>query len=79
MNTSLHYRSLADVAADIRSGALSAEEVTRHTFARIARLEPRLHAFALVRGDEALAEARAADGRRARGEALGPCTACRLR
>lgn len=67
----LHYRSLAEVAADIRSGALSAEAVTRHTLERIAALEPRLHAFAFVRADEALSEARAADQARARGEALG--------
>lgn len=68
----LHYRNLAEVAGDIRSGALSAEEVTRHTIERIARLDPRLRAFAAVRADEALAEARAADARRARGEVLGP-------
>lgn len=69
--TALHYRSLSDVAEDIRFGRLSAEEVTRHTLARIATLEPRLHAFAHVRSDEALKEARAADARRGRGDALG--------
>ncbi|HXQ46213.1 MAG TPA: amidase [Caulobacteraceae bacterium] len=68
----LHYRSLARTAADIAAGAISAEETTRHTLARIATLEPTLHAFAMVRGEAALAEARAADARRSRGEALGP-------
>lgn len=68
---SLHYRQLADLAADIRAGSLSAEEVTRHTLDRIAKLEPRLHAFASVRPDEAFNEARAADARRKRGEPLG--------
>ncbi|MDZ4739640.1 MAG: amidase [Alphaproteobacteria bacterium] len=68
----LHYRSLAGVASDIASGALSSEEVTRHTIERIGRLEPRLHAFAHLRADEALSEAKAADARRARGEALRP-------
>src|SRR5262249_6685227 len=67
----LHYRSLADVASDIRNGALSAEAVTRHTLERIERLEPRLHAFAHVRAEDALTEARAADAKRARGEPLG--------
>jgi amidase len=71
-DTPLHYRSLADTAADIASGALSAEEVTRHTLGRIEALEPRLHAFAMVCAEAALTEARAADARRARGEALGP-------
>src|SRR5262249_10218235 len=56
---------------DIASGALSSEEVTRHALARIAALEPRLHAFAEVRGDAAMKEARDADARRARGEPLG--------
>jgi amidase len=60
------------VACDIRSGALSAEEVVRHTIERIARLDPRLRAFASVRADEALREARAADACKARGDALGP-------
>jgi amidase len=68
----LHDRTLAETAADIASGALSAEEVTRHTLERIEALEPRLHAFAMVRAEAALAEARAADARRSRGEALGP-------
>lgn len=39
---------------------------------RIQKLEPSLHAFAHVRADEALAEARAADARAKRGERLGP-------
>jgi amidase len=68
----LHYRSLAEVAADIRSGKLSAEEVTRHTLERIARLESHFHAFAQVRAEAALKDARDADTRRARGERLGP-------
>src|SRR6185436_16529341 len=70
--TDLHYRNLAEVAADIRSRALSSEEVVRHTIERISRLDPRLRAFALVRADEALNEARAADARTVRGDALGP-------
>jgi amidase len=72
MSLPLHYRSLADVAADIRAGALTAEAVMRHTLERIARMEPSLHAFAFVRGDAALADARAADARAARGEPLQP-------
>lgn len=67
----LHYRSLAAVADAIAGGELSSEEVTRHTLTRIAALEPRLHAFADVRAEAAVEEARAADARRARGETLG--------
>jgi amidase len=71
MTLPLHYRSLAEVAGDIRSGVLTAEAVMRHTLDRIARLQPSLHAFAFVRADDAPAEARAADQRRSRGETLG--------
>jgi amidase len=71
VTTPLHYRGLAEVAADIHSGALSAEEVARHTLDRIERLEPKLHAFAQVRRDDALKEARVADARKRRGERLG--------
>jgi len=68
----LHYRSLASVAKAIAAGEISAEEVTRHTLARIAALEPRLHAFAEVRSEAVRDEAKAADAKRARGETLGP-------
>lgn len=68
----LHDLALADVAAAIRDGELTSADVTRQTLDRIAALEPRFHAFAEVRGEAALAEAVAADARRARGESLGP-------
>jgi amidase len=67
----LHYRTLASVAGSIASGELSSEQVTRHALARITELEPRLHAFAEVRGEAAVREAQDADARRARGEPLG--------
>jgi amidase len=67
----LHYRTLASIAGSIASGELSSEEVTRHALARVAELEPRLHAFAEIRADAAMEEAREADARRARGERLG--------
>jgi amidase len=67
----LHYRSLAETAADIKTGALSSEQVTRHIVDRIAALEPTLHAFTEVRTVAALEEARKADQRQASGGALG--------
>ncbi len=72
MAEALHYRHLSDVAAEIRSGALSAVEVTQHALDRITRLDPRLHAFAWVRAEEAMRDAEDADARTARGESLGP-------
>lgn len=71
-NPPLHYHSIADVAASMAAGDLSAEAVTRHTLERIAALDPTLHAFAEVRPEAALDEARAADELRAAGQRLGP-------
>lgn len=70
--TPLHYLPLATLVADMRAGRRSAEEVTAAHLQRIAEVEPRLHAFAHQRPDEALADARALDARRARGQPPGP-------
>ena len=69
--TDLHFRSLTSVCRDLKSGALSSVEVTRHMLARIEELEPRTRAFVTVLADRALACATALDAARARGEALG--------
>ena len=71
-NEPLHYLSLAAVAKVIASGEMSSQEVTRHTLARIADLDPKLHAFAEVRAEAAMKDAQAADARRASGKPLGP-------
>jgi amidase len=71
MPNALHFESLSRLATDIRDGTISATDVTEHHLDRIARLEPRLHSFALVRDKEAREEAKAADTKRARGEPLG--------
>lgn len=70
--TDLHFQSLSCIVAAVRNGSLSAVEVTAHHLARIAALEPRLHAFIHLEPEAALAEARALDARQARGEPLGP-------
>lgn len=72
MPAPLHYQSLTSLVAQMRDGALSAREVTEHHLARIAALDPKLHAFSEVRADRAREEAAAADARRAKGEPLGP-------
>jgi aspartyl-tRNA(Asn)/glutamyl-tRNA(Gln) amidotransferase subunit A len=60
------------IADRVRRGEQTAEQVTRDALARIEARDGELHAFLLVARDEALAQARAVDARRARGEALGP-------
>lgn len=52
-------RSAAAIAERVRSGAVSPVQVVEDHLARIAALDPRLHAFQLVRAERALAEAAA--------------------
>jgi amidase len=56
----------------IRRRAVSPLEVTRAVLARIERVNPRLNAYCTVAAESALAAARAATARLARGRALGP-------
>jgi amidase len=51
----------AEIAALVRSGEVSAEEVTRAHLDRIAAVNPRIDAFRVVREEAAVAEARAVD------------------
>jgi aspartyl-tRNA(Asn)/glutamyl-tRNA(Gln) amidotransferase subunit A len=69
----MHNQSIAQLSAALASREVSSEELTRHFLDRIARLDPRLNSFITVTEERALAEARAADRRRAAGEA-GPLT-----
>jgi Asp-tRNA(Asn)/Glu-tRNA(Gln) amidotransferase A subunit family amidase len=58
-------------AAEIARGAISAEDYTRACLDRIAAVEPTVQAFAHLDPEHALAQARAADERKAAGEPLG--------
>lgn len=66
-------RTVAEQAAALASGACSSTELTSHYLAQIVARDPALNSFITVCGDRALAQAAAADARRARGEA-GPLT-----
>jgi len=57
----LHTMTLAGVRAALASGSVSAEAATAATLERIAAVEPRVHAFITVTGQQALAEARTLD------------------
>ena len=61
-----------DVAAKVRAGEVSAQEVVEATLARIDALNPKLGAFTDVTAARARAKAGALDAARARGDALGP-------
>lgn len=56
----------------VRTGAISSEELTRIYLDRIAALNPRLHAFVMIFGDEAIRVARRKDRRRTKAEPVGP-------
>jgi aspartyl-tRNA(Asn)/glutamyl-tRNA(Gln) amidotransferase subunit A len=65
------HASVVETATSVQRGEVTAEQVTSHALARIAEQDGQLGAFLHVARDEALAQARAIDARRARGEALG--------
>ena len=66
--TAVALAGAARQAALVASGELSARELTELHLDRISRLNPQLNAFRVVLAEQALAEADAADARRARGE-----------
>lgn len=68
----LHYLSLSEVCRRIKSGELSAARVTEACLSRIRELEPRLHSFARVMDDQALATAERLDRDRHDGKPLHP-------
>ncbi len=70
--TDLMSLSASALAAAIARGEVSAVEAVEASIARIEAVNGKLNAVVVKRYDAARAEARAADERRARGEALGP-------
>ena len=68
----LAYASIWDIAPRLRSGQVSAVELTRACLQRIHRFEARVNAFITLREEEALAEASALDRELGRGEYRGP-------
>ncbi len=69
----MHENTIAELALGLKNKDYSSEELTRACLDRIQALDGELNAFITVTGEAALAAARAADARRARGEA-GPLT-----
>ncbi len=70
--TDLTRSTAADLAARIAEGTVSAVEVAQAHLARIDAVDEKVHAFLHVDREGALAQARAVDEKRARGEKLGP-------
>src|SRR5688572_17810542 len=64
--------SLAEASALVAAREVSPVDLTRACLARIERHQPALNAFITVTGDEALAQARAAEAEIASGRRRGP-------
>jgi aspartyl-tRNA(Asn)/glutamyl-tRNA(Gln) amidotransferase subunit A len=64
----LHTLSIGELGESLNSGQISSVELTRHFLARIERLNPALNALITRTAELALAQALAADRRRAAGD-----------
>jgi Asp-tRNA(Asn)/Glu-tRNA(Gln) amidotransferase A subunit family amidase len=69
---SLAALSLAEAAAEIRDGRITAAELVEACLERIGELEPTVQAWAFLDRDHARQQADAADRHRKQGRALGP-------
>lgn len=64
----MHDKTISQLAAGLASGAFSSEELTRDLLARIENHNGTLNAFITITAEQALAQAKAADQRRAAGD-----------
>ena len=64
----MHNLTLAEIARNLSEKRFSAEELTRTLLTRIEQLDPQLNSFISVTSELAIAQAQAADARRAAGE-----------
>ncbi|GGK08166.1 Asp-tRNA(Asn)/Glu-tRNA(Gln) amidotransferase subunit GatA [Pseudomonas matsuisoli] len=64
----MHQLTLAEIVRGLQDKQFSSEELTGALLARIADVDTRLNSFISVTGDLAIADAKAADARRAKGE-----------
>jgi len=72
MATDLHYLSLGEVARRLKARQCSSVDITQAILDRIARLDPKLKAYATLTPEHALEEARARDRETAAGISRGP-------
>jgi aspartyl-tRNA(Asn)/glutamyl-tRNA(Gln) amidotransferase subunit A len=69
VSDAIAYATIRELGARYRRRELSPVEVTQALLARIAKLDPALHAFVTLTADRALADARAAEAALGRGDA----------
>ena len=64
--------TISQIIESISSGTKTAEQITRESLSVIAQKNPEINAFVEVFEQDALAQAKAVDAKKARGEKLGP-------
>lgn len=64
----MHQLTLAEINRALAAKEFSAQEITQHLLARVKQLDPQLNSFITVTEESALAQAKAADERRAQGD-----------
>ncbi|MFS1522519.1 Asp-tRNA(Asn)/Glu-tRNA(Gln) amidotransferase subunit GatA [Microbulbifer sp. 2304DJ12-6] len=69
----MHQLTIAEIILGLRRKAFSSTELTRHLLDRIQQLDSGFNSFITVTEERALAQAKAADQRLARGEAPALC------
>ena len=72
MSDALYYQSITELSDALQARRISAVDLMQAVIARTQAVEGRVHAFNSYDVEDALAQARASDERRARGEARGP-------
>ena len=65
----MHNKTIADISRDLSAGEYSSVEITQDLLARVKAEDSQYNSFITVTEDEALAQAKAADERRATGNA----------
>ena len=66
------FATASDAVRALRSGGISARELTEHTYRRISRHNPKVNAFVTLIEEQAMARAREADDALAAGKVWGP-------
>jgi len=65
----MHTKTLAQLSAGLKAGEYSSVELTQHFLSRIEQFDSQLNSFITVTPEQALEQAKAADARRAAGDA----------
>jgi len=65
----MHNKTIAEISRDLAAGEYSSVEITENLLSRIKQTDNRYNSFITVSEEQALAQAKAADARRAAGNA----------